>query len=142
MYVCVYIYSFCYIYIYIYRYVSLSIIYIYIYMVHLCPRTLASFPSPEGTKRATPCLQRDLRMGSISRDLANFPSELCRGRSGMFSPKSHAWCRLAPEGFPDSRVPNGVKGGTWASVGLSRIRRDVMGTHGCVWARAGVCRAR
>ena len=43
---------------------------------------------PEGTKRATsvnvqlPCLQKDLRTGSISRDIVNFPSELCRRRSG------------------------------------------------------------
>ena len=39
---------------------------------------------PEGTKRATsvivqlPCLQKDLRTGSISRDIVNSPSELCR----------------------------------------------------------------
>ena len=45
---------------------------------------------PEGTKRATsvniqlPCLQKDLRTGSISRDTVNFPSELCRLR-GMFT---------------------------------------------------------
>ena len=44
---------------------------------------------PEGTKRATsvnvrlPCLQKDLRTGSISRGIVDFPSELCRHRSGM-----------------------------------------------------------
>ena len=46
---------------------------------------------PEGTKRATsvnvrlPRLQKDLRTGSMSRDIVNFPSELCRRRSGMFT---------------------------------------------------------
>ena len=41
---------------------------------------------PEGTKRATSvnvqlrCLQKDLRAGSISRDIVNFPSELHRHR--------------------------------------------------------------
>ena len=44
---------------------------------------------PEGAKRATSvnvklrCLQKDLRTGSISRDIVNFPSELCRRRSGI-----------------------------------------------------------
>ena len=31
------------------------------------------------------CLQKDLRTGSISRDIVNFPSELCRRRSGVFT---------------------------------------------------------
>ena len=45
----------------------------------------------EGTKRATsvnvrvPRLQKDLSKGSISRDVANFPSELRRRRGGMFT---------------------------------------------------------
>ena len=43
---------------------------------------------PEGAKCATsvnvqlPCLQKDLRSGSISRDMVNLSSELCRRRSG------------------------------------------------------------
>ena len=51
----------------------------------------ASLQEPEGTKRATsvnvqlPCLQKDLRTGSISRDILNFPSELCSCRSGVFT---------------------------------------------------------
>ena len=46
---------------------------------------------PEGTKRATSVnvqllrLQKDLRTGSISRDIVNFPSKLCRHRSDMFT---------------------------------------------------------
>ena len=32
-----------------------------------------------------PCLQKDLHTGSISRDIVNFPSELCRRRSGTFA---------------------------------------------------------
>ena len=45
---------------------------------------------PEGTKHATsvnvqlPRLRKDRRTGSISRNM-NFPSELCRRRSGMFT---------------------------------------------------------
>ena len=45
----------------------------------------------EGTKRATSVnaqlllLRRDLRRGSISRDVVNFPSELCSRRSGVFT---------------------------------------------------------
>ena len=56
---------------------------------------------PEGTKRATsvnvqpPCLQKDLHTGSISRDIVNFPCELCRRRSGMFAEVA----RLAPPGW-------------------------------------------
>ena len=47
--------------------------------------------SPEGSKPATSVnvqllrLRKDLHMGSISRDIVNFPSELCRCRSGMFT---------------------------------------------------------
>ena len=46
---------------------------------------------PEGTKRATSIsvqllrLRKNLRTGSISRDIVNFPSELCRRRSCMFT---------------------------------------------------------
>ena len=46
--------------------------------------------SPESAKRATSVnvqllrLQTDLRAGSISRDVVNFPSELLRRRSGMY----------------------------------------------------------
>ena len=46
---------------------------------------------PEGAKRATSVnvqilrLRKDLRTGPISRDTVNFPSELCRRRSGMFN---------------------------------------------------------
>ena len=36
-------------------------------------------------KRATLRLQKDLRTGSISRDIVNFPSELCMRRSGGFA---------------------------------------------------------
>ena len=50
---------------------------------------------PEGNKRATSvnvqlrCLLKDLRTGSV-----NFPSELCRRRSGMFTEVA----RLVPPG--------------------------------------------
>ena len=60
--------------------------------------TLGKFP--EGTKCATsvnvqlPCLRKDLRTGSISRDIVNFPSELCRRRSGIFTEVA----RLVPPG--------------------------------------------
>ena len=55
---------------------------------------------PECAKRASsvnvqsPCLQKDLRTGSILRDMVNFSSELCRRRSVTFLRKSHIWCRL------------------------------------------------
>ena len=39
-------------------------------------------------------LRKDLRMGSISRDVVNFTSELCRRRSGMFTEVA----RLVPPG--------------------------------------------
>ena len=32
-----------------------------------------------------PCLRKDLRTGSISRDIVNFPSEPCRRKSGTFT---------------------------------------------------------
>ena len=47
--------------------------------------------APEGTKRATSVnvqllhLQRGRRMGSISRDIGYFSSEVCRSISGMFA---------------------------------------------------------
>ena len=46
---------------------------------------------PEDTNRATsvnlqlPRLRKDLRTGSISRDIVSFLSELCRRRSDMFA---------------------------------------------------------
>ena len=43
------------------------------------------FTVPEGTKRATSLNARLLRTGPISRDIVNFPSELCRRRSAMFT---------------------------------------------------------
>ena len=46
-----------------------------------------------------PCLQKDLRTGSISRDLVNFPSELCRRRSGMLT----VVARLVPPGRARAR---------------------------------------
>ena len=55
---------------------------------------------PEGTKRATSIsvqllrLRKNLRTGSISRDIVNFPSELCRRRSGIFTEAA----RLLPPG--------------------------------------------
>ena len=49
-----------------------------------------------------PCLQKDLRRGSISRDMVNFfPSELCRRRSGMFTEVA---C-LVPPGLRRWRAP-------------------------------------
>ena len=62
---------------------------------------------PEGTKRATsvnvqlPCLQKDLRAGSILRDILNFSSQLCRRRSGIFTPVA----RLVPPEDASSRDP-------------------------------------
>ena len=53
---------------------------------------------PEGTKRATSSsvqllhLRKNLCTGSTSRDIVNFPSELCRRRSGLFTEAA----RLAP----------------------------------------------
>ena len=63
--------------------------------------------APEGTKCATsvnvrlPCLRRDLRTGSISRDV-NFPSELCRRRSGIFTDVA----RLVPPGMCQHPFPS------------------------------------
>ena len=60
--------------------------------------------APEGAERATsvsvqlPCLQKDLSTGSISRDIVNFPSELCGCRSGLFAEVA----RLVP---PDCLTP-------------------------------------
>ena len=42
-------------------------------------------PSAASVNVRLPCLRRDLRAGSISRDVANFPSELCKRRSGTFA---------------------------------------------------------
>ena len=52
---------------------------------------------PECSKGATSvnvqltCLQKDLRAGMISRDIVNFPSELCRRRSGMYVHRSRTF---------------------------------------------------
>ena len=49
------------------------------------------FPLPEGAKLASSVnvqplrLRKDLRVGPISRDIVNFPSELCRRRSDIFT---------------------------------------------------------
>ena len=40
-----------------------------------------------------PCLQKDLRTGSMSRDIVNF-SPSSAGAEVAYSPKSHVWCRL------------------------------------------------
>ena len=45
--------------------------------------------SATSVKVQLPCLQKDLRTGSISRDIVNFPSELCRRRSGLFAEVAH-----------------------------------------------------
>ena len=78
---------------------------------------------PESTKRATsldlqlPCLQQDLRTGSIPLDIVNFPSELCRRRSA--SPKSQVWCRL---GMPAPSWHQTDRGQERRSVHLTRRR--------------------
>ena len=51
-------------------------IYIYIYRRH---------QTCHFRKRATSAPAEDLRTGSISRDVVNFPSELGRRRSGVFT---------------------------------------------------------
>ena len=67
----------------------------------LAARRLAK--SPEGTERATsvnvrlPRPRRDPLAVSISRDIVNFPSELCRRRSGMFAEIARL---LPPDCFP------------------------------------------
>ena len=63
-------------------------IYIYIFLLHLLIEGIDDIYIYIYTNRATsvnvqpPRLRKDLRTGSISRDVANFPSELCRRRSG------------------------------------------------------------
>ena len=65
-------------------------IYIYIYILSMLYNVLHTV-GPEGTNRATsvnvrlPRPRKGLRTGSISRDIVNFPSELCRHGSGMFA---------------------------------------------------------
>ena len=77
---------------------------------------------PEGTKRATsvsvrlPHLQKDLRTGSPSRDIANFPPELCRRRRGAFAevarlvplPGARDWGVGLPSSHRTSRRWGGV----------------------------------
>ena len=67
-------------------------IYIYIY-IPVAPCARAAREPRYARKHQTchfrknvqlPRLRKDLRMVSISRDTVNFPSELCRRRSGMF----------------------------------------------------------
>ena len=98
------LYKYIYIYIYIYAHaiasniISLSLyiyicIYVYMYYIYIY-----IYIYPEGTNRATsvnvqlPCLRKDPRTGSISRDIVNFPTELCRRGSDMFT----AVARLVP----------------------------------------------
>ena len=70
---------------------------------------------PEGTKRVTsvnvqlPCLQKDLRTGSISRDIVNFPSELCMRRGRIFTDVA----RLVPPGHTNISGPNRGIGRTY-----------------------------
>ena len=83
MYVCMYVYIHICIYICVYIYIYMCMcVYIYIY---ICMQ----LKGPYGTKRATsanaqlPCLRKDLRTRTISRNIVDFPSELSRRRSGM-----------------------------------------------------------
>ena len=79
-------------------------IYIYIYTITATSkhrqRSTQSMVCSDGANHASsvnvrlPRLQKDLRTVSISRDIENFPCELCRRGSGMFTRKSHVWCRL------------------------------------------------
>ena len=47
-----------------------------------------------------PCLQKDMRTGSISRDIVNFRSELCRRRSGIFTDVAFGAAWLSGDPFP------------------------------------------
>ena len=83
------------------------------------PGLVGALFRPEGTKRVTsvnvqpPCLWKDLHTGSISRDVVNFPSELCRRRSGMFTEVAP----LVPPGPPEANLP--ISGAATASRTLS-----------------------
>ena len=102
---------------------------------------------PEGTDRATsvdeqlPCLWRDLRAGSTSREVANSSSELCRRRSGMLS-------EVAGVVPPDNQRSGFLELGPCARVRASAFRElcpcasagrrgGVGGRFGCesAWAR-------
>ena len=96
----------------------------------------------EGTKRATsvnlqlPCLRKDLRTGSISRDVMNLSSEFCSRRSGMFTEVT----RLVPPEFtrnstesvywnlPDSLKPFGYSC-SGASLPVARDTRRWATVH-------------
>ena len=75
-------------------------------------RATANKPQ-KAPKRATsvnvqlPCLQKDLRAGSISRDIVNVPSELCRRRSGMFTEVA----RLVPPENKPTQARRGDRAG-------------------------------
>ena len=75
-------------------------------------------------KRAS-CLRKDLRPGSMSRDVVSFLSELCRRRSCMFTEFS----RLVP--------PGGRLGGP----GAGPVRRSSRDPEGGVQERGGSIRA-
>ena len=85
--------------------------------------------APEGTKRATsanvqlPCLQKDLRKGSISRDMVNFPSELCRRRSGMFAEVARL---VPPEG---GTLPGGWRRVSGGGPEMERSRLQLLEYH-------------
>ena len=65
------------------------------FMFVLCVLICQKAPNLPLRKRATSVgLQKDMLTGSISRDVVNFPSELCRRRSGMFAEVA----RLLPPG--------------------------------------------
>ena len=84
---------------------------IIIIIIILAARPVILF-MPEGAKRATsasvelPCLRKDLRTGSISRDIVNVPSELGRRRSGTFAEVA----RLVPPDAADMSAPDTLRG--------------------------------
>ena len=70
-------------YIYIYIYVDMYVcVYIYIYILIIIQRAPKTC---HFVKVQLLRLRRDLRTGSISRDIVNSPSELCRRRSCMIT---------------------------------------------------------
>ena len=116
----IYVHTYLYIYISVYLYLSLSI-YIYIY-IYIHTHTYASagqkcrLAIPEGTKRATsvneqlPCPQKDLRTGSISRDVVNI----------MFTEVA----RLVPPESSNLRRRTGVARPMDARDGTARARQE------------------
>ena len=91
---------------------------------------------PEGAKRATsvnvqlPCLRKDLRTGSNSRAIVNFPSELCRRRSGVFTEDT---CLLPPGGKSKSGAPAGGPRNPRRSAGSGapQMERSAASLPGC-----------